>query len=135
MNWAVVHLIHIRTPHRHIAKLFVTDVPEDVSARELRSALTRAGWQFGEFGVPWANHYLNPETDWEDEVVGAYGQGGVKTIDWSEIAPHEVNVKRFTLRLPLEVWQAVAEAAEKQGVSINTFAISALSAAANLNQE
>lgn len=135
MNWAVVHLIHVRTPHQHIAKLFIKNVPEDVSAKQLRSALTRAGWQFGEFGMPWANHYLSSETEWEDEVVGAYGQGGVKTIDWSEIAPHEVNVKRITLRLPLEVWQAVAEAAEKQGVSINTFAISALSAAANLNQE
>ena len=134
MNWAVVHLIHIRTPHRHIAKLFIDNVPEDVTAKQLRSALTRAGWQFGEFGVPWANHYLSPETEWEDEVVGAYRQGGVKTIDWSEIAPHEVNVKRITLRLPIEVWQAVAKAAEKQGISINTFAISALSAAANLQE-
>ncbi len=134
MNWAVVHLIHVRTPHRHIAKLFIDNVPDDVTAKQLRSALTRAGWQYGEFGIPWANHYISPETEWEDEVAGAY-QRGVMVIDWKDIAPHEVNVKRITLRLPLEVWQAVAEAAEKQGVSINTFAISALSAAANLNQE
>jgi len=133
MNWAVVHLIHVRTPHQHIAKLFIKNVPEDVSAKQLRSALTRAGWQFGEFGVPWANHYISPETEWEDEVVGAYRRGGIKVIDWEDIAPQE-NIKRVTLRLPIEVWQAVAEAAEKQGISINTFAISALSAAANLQE-
>lgn len=135
MNWAVVHLIHVRTPHRHIPKLFIEDVPEEVDAKEVRSALTRAGYNFGEFGMPWANHYLAPEPEWEDEVVGAYNRGDVRTIKWDDIAPKE-DIKRVTLRLPLEVWQAVAAAAEKQGVSINTFAITVLSeAASKVNQQ
>lgn len=128
MNWAVVHLIHVRTPHQHIAKLFIEDVPEEIDAKQIRSALTRAGYQFGEFNMSWANHYLSPQDEWEDEVVGAWNRGDVKTIDWAEIAPTD-EMKRFTLRLPASLYDAVAEAAEKQGVSVNTFMISALSAA------
>lgn len=127
-NWAVVHLIHVQTPHRHIAKLFITDVPEDVPAKDIRSALTRAGYQFGEFGMPWANHYLSPEEEWEDEVIGAFNRDNVERIDWDKLTPKD-DLRRITLRVPAELYEKVVESAEKQGVSINTFCVSALSAA------
>ena len=55
-TWCVYHLIHVRTPHQHIPQLVITDVPED--AEITRDLLERAGYQFGEFGIPWANHVI-----------------------------------------------------------------------------
>lgn len=55
-TWCVYHLIHVRTPHLYLPKLVISAVPEDV--RLNIDLLERAGFQFGEFGVPWANHFL-----------------------------------------------------------------------------
>ena len=84
-KWAVIHLIHVHTPRRHIPKLFIEDVPDEVTKEELRSVLTRSGYIFGEFGVLWANHYLAPHDQWEDEVVGAYHRGVVERVKWDEL--------------------------------------------------
>jgi len=84
-KWAVVHLIHVRVPNRHIARLFVVDVPKEVSASEVKSKLVRAGYWFGDFGVMWANHYLAPQEEWCDEVVGAYNAGLAEKISWKEL--------------------------------------------------
>jgi hypothetical protein len=73
-KWAVVHLIHVRTPHQHIPRLFITEVPESVSSGSLQELLERAGFFFGEFGIPWANHYLSREDKWNSQVVGAYNR-------------------------------------------------------------
>jgi len=53
-TWCVYHLIHVRTPHQYIPQLVITDVPED--AEVTKDLLERAGYQFGEFNIPWANH-------------------------------------------------------------------------------
>jgi hypothetical protein len=90
-KWAVVHLIHVKVPHEHIAKLFIVDVPKSVTAGEIKSALTRAGYWFGEFGIRWANHYLAEQSKWVDEVVGAYKLGEVERVTWDEL------VKRGTI--------------------------------------
>jgi len=29
-TWAVIHHIHVSTPHQHIPKLFIEDVPEEI---------------------------------------------------------------------------------------------------------
>jgi len=84
-KWAVVHLIHVRVPRTHIARLFITDVPDGVTAAELKSLLTRAGFWFGEFGIRWANHYIAPQDEWEDEVVGAFKRGDVEKITYDEL--------------------------------------------------
>lgn len=55
---AVVHLIHVTTPHQHIAKLFITGIPEDLTSRELQSILDEAGYYYSEFGQKWTNHYV-----------------------------------------------------------------------------
>jgi len=84
--WAVVHHIHVRTPHRHIVKMFVTDVPKGVDADDIQRALTRSGHVFQEFNIPFANHYIERLTDCEDEVVGAWRNGSTaRAVAWDEI--------------------------------------------------
>jgi hypothetical protein len=73
-KWAVVHHIHVRTPHQHIPRMFIEQVPENVSAGGLKDLLERAGYYFGEFGIPWANHYLARHDKWNSQVVGAYNR-------------------------------------------------------------
>ena len=55
-TYAVYHLIHVHTPYRYIPKLVITNVPEGKEPSE--DLLERAGYQFGEFNIPWANHVL-----------------------------------------------------------------------------
>lgn len=72
-DWVVYYLIHVRTPYRHIAQLFINAVPGEITAREIKSLLTQAGYRFGEFGVAWANHVVEPlDENSPDEVIGAY---------------------------------------------------------------
>lgn len=54
---AVIFVIHVGIPEWH-AKLFITDVPDDVTANEIKELLDNAGYYFGEFGQKWANHYV-----------------------------------------------------------------------------
>ena len=86
MICAVVHLIHVQTPHRHVAKLFIKGVPKGTSAGELKALLTENGYEFGEFGIPWANHYIQMGIkDAHPEVKGAWKRGGVETIHWKDL--------------------------------------------------
>jgi hypothetical protein len=73
-KWAVVHHIHVRTPHQHTPRLFITGVPEGVSSGTLQDLLERAGYWFGEFGIPWANHYLSRQDKWSSQVIGTYNR-------------------------------------------------------------
>jgi hypothetical protein len=123
-TWAVIHHIHVSTPHQHVPLLFIEDVPEDVEEGELRSLLTKAGYQFSEFGIPWANHYLSPEEDWKDEVVGAYQRGDVETITYDDIALKE-EIRRVTLRIPVELHEKLKRYSNKQNLSINTIILQA----------
>lgn len=129
MNWAVVKLIHVRFPHEHHAQLFVVDVPEDVTPEQIRSALTRAGHRFGEFGVPWANHYIAAEPDWEDEVVGAFRGGTVPRVAWEDLVPAEESKVSLKVRVPVELYERVSAAARGRGQTINAFVVSVLDAA------
>ena len=55
-TWCVYHLIHVQTPHQHLPKLVITDVPDGETVTQ--DLVERAGYQFGEFGIPFANHVL-----------------------------------------------------------------------------
>ena len=35
-KWAVVHLIHVNTPYRHIPKLIIEDVPDDYGKKDIK---------------------------------------------------------------------------------------------------
>jgi len=53
------------------------------------SALTRSGYVFQEFNIPFANHYIEPLTDVADEVVGAWRNGTARAIPWDSICEDE----------------------------------------------
>lgn len=99
MNWAVVHVIHTQLPHQHKVKLFITEVPESLAATDVRRALTRSGFLFEEFGVPWANHFLCPEPEWSDEVIGSFNSfSGIARVHWDLISPAD-EMRRLTIRV------------------------------------
>jgi hypothetical protein len=83
--YAVVHLIHVGAPHQHIAKLFVTDVPDGVTKADVRDRLTEAGRGPGEFGIPWANHYVEKLVEADIQVKGAWNRGDVEKVAWGEL--------------------------------------------------
>ncbi len=78
---AVVHLIHVTTPHQHIVHLFITEIPEDLTSTELQSMLDKAGYHYSEFGQKWANHYVVAGLNDSDiSVRKAFKDGRADTI-------------------------------------------------------
>jgi len=123
--WAVVHVIHQHAPPRHVARLFITDVPGDVTARDLTRALTRAGRQFGEGSVPWANHYVAPRAAWRDEVEGAWNRGDVACIAYAELAADAARIA-VTLRLSRDLYARLQRVAQQRGVPAHTVIVEAV---------
>lgn len=84
-TWAVVHLIHVRTPHQHIPRLIITGVPEEEEVT--RDLLEQAGFRFGEFGIPWANHYITRVEPGKSpsDLVGRARDVGVPRIRWADL--------------------------------------------------
>lgn len=126
MNWAVIHHIHVRFPHRHIPRLIIEDVPDGVGEEQVKRAIVRAGRQPSEFGIPWANHYLAPEPEWPDEVVGGYRSGEAPTITWDALTEAEREERKVTLRVSPELHAALLAAAERRGVSLQALCVEAL---------
>ena len=84
-TFAVYHMIHVRTPHQHIPKLVITDVPEGEELSE--ELLERAGYQFGEFDIPWANHVLE-QVDAKgspSDLVARIRSGEGEWIAWPDL--------------------------------------------------
>jgi|YNPBryantNP2012_1023418.scaffolds.fasta_scaffold83531_1 hypothetical protein len=84
-TWCVYHLIHVRTPWQYIPRLVITDVPDDTEVTT--DLLERAGYQYEEFGVPWANHgveRLDPKSSPSD-LVARVRNGAGERIRWSDL--------------------------------------------------
>ena len=82
---AVIYIIHVGTPD-WVAKLFITHVPKDVTANEIKELLDTAGYSFGEFGQRWANHYVTIGLRNEkSSVINAYRKGDVETMTYDEL--------------------------------------------------
>jgi len=125
--WAVVHVIHQHAPPRHVARLFITDVPGDVTPRDLTRALTRAGRQFGEFGIAWANHYVASRAAWRDEVEGAWNRGDVACVAYADLEPRDDAGRiAVTLRLPRDLHARLQRVAQQRGVPVHTVIIEAV---------
>ena len=84
-TYAVYHLIHVRTPYQCIPKLVITDVPDDAELTE--ELLERAGYQFGEFNIPWANHALEKVDVKESpaDLVARIRNGEGERIAWPNL--------------------------------------------------
>jgi hypothetical protein len=84
-TYVVYHLIHVHTPYKHIPKLLITDVPE--GEEPTRELLERAGYQFGEFNIAWANHVLT-KVDVKgspSDLVARIRQGDGERIAWHDL--------------------------------------------------
>jgi hypothetical protein len=83
-TWAVYHLIHVRVPHQHIPKLLITEVPDGEEVT--RELLERAGYIFGEFGIPWANHYITElDSNAPSDLIGRARDPQVPRIAWADL--------------------------------------------------
>jgi len=84
-TWCVYHVIHVRTPHQHIPKLVVTDVPDEEEVTH--DLVDRAGFSFGEFEIPWANHALEEVTagDAPADLVSRIRQGEGDRVTYEEL--------------------------------------------------
>jgi hypothetical protein len=137
-TWAVVHYIHVRTPHRFIARLFVTDVPGDVDAPTLQRVLTRSGYQFGDFGIPWANHYVKPRKDWEDEVEGAWQRGDGTVVHYTDLVlePRDGDPRiAITLRLPRDLHDRLRRVAQRRSIPMHTVLVEAVSGYVSVQED
>lgn len=84
-TWCVYHVIHVRTPHQYLPRLVIRDVPEEEVIT--KGLLERAGHQFGEFGIPWANHVIekvSPDTS-ETDLVYRLRTGEGAKISWDRL--------------------------------------------------
>jgi hypothetical protein len=77
----VYHLIHVTTPYRHIPKLVIADY---FASKE---EINQAGYWFGEFGIPWANHYVlhfESKADIPADAIPAIMNGKVEILSRQE---------------------------------------------------
>jgi len=83
-TWVVYHLIHVRTPHQYLPQLVISGVPDD--KKITREMLERAGYQFGEFGIPWANHCIEciSQTTPSD-LIYRLRQGAGERLTWEKL--------------------------------------------------
>jgi hypothetical protein len=84
-TYAVYHMIHIHTPYKYIPKLLIRDVPD--SEKVTTDLLERAGYQFGEFNISWANHGLVKVDVKESpaDLIARIRQGEGERITWSDL--------------------------------------------------
>ena len=83
-TWVVYHLIHVRTPRQHIPRLIITEVPDN--EKVTWDLLERAGYLFGEFGIPRANHgIVCLNSDAPSDLVGRARDPWVPRIAWTDL--------------------------------------------------
>jgi hypothetical protein len=62
----------------------ITNVPDDITITE--ELLERAGYEFGEFGIPWANHVIAKVTNQSpSNLVAALRNGVYERITYEEL--------------------------------------------------
>jgi hypothetical protein len=135
---AVVYLIHI--PNEHNVKLFVGDVPTDVSEAEIKNALEAGGYRFSEFGMPWVNHYLVRLHEADPQVRGAWrrledaeaddDEGEGFYISWSGLSEETDETEVLFLRVPSKLKSALLQKAGAGKISLNEYCARALASAA-----
>ena len=137
---AVVHHIHVRTPHQHIAELFVMDLPSEATTNEVKQKLEASGRRFGEFGIAWANYYLVRLHEAEPEIRGAWrrnefeaeegNQPEIECVTWSELSEETDETEVLFLRVPSRLKEALAQKATAEKVSVNEYCARVLASAA-----
>ena len=84
-KWPIYHVIHVSTPYRYYAKLFITDVPEHVDGSEVWDTVESAGYWFGEFGIRRANHAIASSSQWPADVRRDWKEKSAEVVTWNEL--------------------------------------------------
>jgi len=87
----VYHSLPDCTPPQHTPQLFITDVPPDVSADQLRGLLL-ARYTFGEAEQPWAGYIVDVGLEKSPvEVQQGWQSGKVETISYTDLSPESAD--------------------------------------------
>lgn len=136
MRYAVVRTIHSPTAGDvRSARLVLADVPDKTSVAAVAEALTQAGraGEFSEGGVPFGNHEIRAEgrAGWPKGIAGI---DQAPSVTWARLVqpPTPAEGRRITLRLTPAEHDRFTLAAQRAGVSLQTWCMDALAAAADL---
>ena len=78
--YCVYHLIHTKTPHQYIPKLFITEVPS------VTWELVDEYADYGEFGIAHANHHIvKIDKGSPPELKRAYREGECEQITYEDL--------------------------------------------------
>jgi hypothetical protein len=133
MRYVIARVITSPTGHYRTARLVVTDAPPKTTLEQVLEALERAGRaaEFSEAGVPFGNHEVRA-----DGTRGwPYGITGIDTapaITWADLTADQPKAagKRITLRPTPAQHARYKLAAEREGVSLDTWMLRAADHAA-----
>lgn len=128
MKWALIHYVRTFDVEQHIPKIYITDVPENISAGQIRQAITHAGRQPSEHGIHWANHYLAPESEWPGDVDRLRDDAATPVITWGALTEQEHQERRITVRVSPALHRELLAVAERQGKSLQGVCLAALEA-------
>ena len=87
----VYHLIHVRTPHEHHPKLFITDVPTDISVDDVKEAIECWRGDYREFSAAWSNFVVDIGLRHAPNGVKAgWRRGDIATISWEDLTQDDL---------------------------------------------
>jgi hypothetical protein len=134
MRYAIVRAIHSPTAGDiRSARLVLGDVPDKTTVAEVAQSLIEAGRaaEFSEAGVEFGNHEIIAEgrAGWRK---GVEGLGDAPVLTWHRLItpPLASDGKRVTLRLTPAEHQRVSMAAERAGLSLQSWCMARLLPAA-----
>jgi hypothetical protein len=133
MRFVVARVINSPAGAVRRARLVIEDVPDKITIDQAIEALTAAGKaaEFSEDGIPFGNHEIK-----RDGVRGwPFGISGIDeapSISWERLTrtPTRGEGRRVTLRLTEPEYAAITLAAQREGVSLQAWALESLLAAA-----
>lgn len=133
MRYVVARVITSPTGSVRTARLLIVDVPDKTTVPEVLDALTTAGKaaEFSEAGVPFGNHEIKP--DHRGWPFGISGIDEAPSITWGSLTktPTRGDGRRITLRLTDGEYSTVALAAQRDGKSLQVWAMDVMLAAAS----
>lgn len=128
ITWGVFHDLRAGGRRARVLRLTITGAPATAKAADVLELLERAGDgpRFAEGGVPWANHSVLPERRWPALLEAG---GRVERRRWADLEGQQ-RARVVTLRLEPATWAAVTIAAERAGVTLQSWAVGVLERAA-----
>lgn len=135
MRYVVARVITSPAGSVRTARLSITDVPDGITTEKVIEALTSAGKaaEFSEAGIPFGNHEIKRD----GQRGWPYGISGIDeapATTWEQLTrkPTRNDGRRVTLRLTEGEYATISLAAQRDGDSLQTWAVDHLLAAAEV---